>query len=254
MTCDGQGRRLSVCVGLADRARRWKYLLTMAGIQKYTDHDDPKDVFKRLYNEAKALGLSEKDWIKLESLRNIKKSSAKKSKIFTFVNKFLFLILSLLATGFFIIVTEWPVSNEKILSAWFKLQDLEPNQEQCLVEMNEFISDYVRPPVNCSFCEGVAEIDRISNITRQVFEEKYAYSGRPVIIEGATANWTAMNIFSFHFFKKLYAEDSPTLINVDDNCQFFPYRTEFDNLGEVFNMSEDRVVMKNGFKPWYIGW
>ncbi|XP_033754398.1 uncharacterized protein LOC117337499 [Pecten maximus] len=226
----------------------------MAGSRKYTERDNPRELFKNLYAKATALGLSEKDWKKLDALRDIRKGTAKKPFVVRVVEKVCLFTLILCAVLLFIIVTEWPVSNNKLLFVWFKVQDLDPYHEQCLVEMSESISDYVRPPVDCSFCEGVTQIDRITNITREQFEAKYAYSGRPVVVEGSTANWTAMNVFSFKFFKKIYSEDSPSLVNSDTNCQFFPYATSFENLGEVFNMSEERALMKDGFEPWYIGW
>ena len=75
----------------------------------------------------------------------------------------------------------------------------------------------------------------------------FAYTGRPVVIVDGAANWTAMKEFSFSFFKDLYQRQR-------SNCQFFPYQTEFRNLHEVFNMSEDRAQLKSGTPPWYVGW
>jgi histone arginine demethylase JMJD6 len=67
-------------------------------------------------------------------------------------------------------------------------------------------------------------------------------------------NWTAVKTFSFEFFRSIYAADSPVFQARDQQCQFFPYRTNFHNLSEVFQMSEDRAHMKSGSEPWYIGW
>ena len=53
----------------------------------------------------------------------------------------------------------------------------------------------------------------------------------------------------------IYPEDSPVLrSSVEHNCQFFPYKTDFHSLQEVFNMSDDRAQLKDGAEPWYIGW
>ena len=49
---------------------------------------------------------------------------------------------------------------------------------------------------------------RVSNISQTEFIDKYAYSAQPVIITDATANWTAMNSFSFDFLKGIYRNDS----------------------------------------------
>jgi len=81
---------------------------------------------------------------------------------------------------------------------------------------------------------------------------RYAYSGRPVLILDGQENWTAPDSFSFEFFKNIYSSDSPVLVNSERDCQFFPYQTNFKNLGDVFNMTSERANMKGD--PWYIGW
>ena len=42
------------------------------------------------------------------------------------------------------------------------------------------------------------------------------------------------------------------LERVQSDCQFFPYKTNFNSLGEVLQMSKEREEGKG--KPWYIGW
>ena len=81
---------------------------------------------------------------------------------------------------------------------------------------------------------------------------RYAYTGRPVVIEDGQKNWTARTKFSFDFFKGIYSKDSPVLNNFERNCQFFPYKTEFRRLVEVFEMDKERASFKA--EPWYIGW
>lgn len=79
------------------------------------------------------------------------------------------------------------------------------------------------------------------------FANSYAYSGKPVVITDAMMNWTAPKVFSFSFLKTLYHGE-------DANCQFFPYKTEFHSLQDVFDMSDSRATMAKGTKPWYVGW
>jgi len=38
----------------------------------------------------------------------------------------------------------------------------------------------------------------------------------------------------------------------EDECQFFPYRTEFISLEQALNMSKERSEWKA--EPWYFGW
>ncbi|KAL7291432.1 hypothetical protein TKK_0015017 [Trichogramma kaykai] len=121
------------------------------------------------------------------------------------------------------------------------------DQDKCLIESPPLAKQIFRPAQDCSICQDVHGIDRLSQIHPREFEDRYAYSARPVVISDATANWTAMQSFSYEFFKSLYGER-------EANCQFFPYKTEFRNLREVFNMSESRARLEAGAKAWYVGW
>jgi hypothetical protein len=75
-----------------------------------------------------------------------------------------------------------------------------------------------------------------------------------VLIKDAISNWTALDHFSFKFFQDLYLRHNGSVEFVDENCQFFGYKTEFLTLGDALNMSDDRASFKPGQKPWYIGW
>ena len=81
---------------------------------------------------------------------------------------------------------------------------------------------------------------------------RYAYTGKPVVIIDGMKNWTAQNVFDFEFFKKIYTERMGEWSQ--HNCQFFPYKTEFKHLGQVFNMSKERAYLLKGTEPWYVGW
>ncbi|KAI4483605.1 PREDICTED: uncharacterized protein LOC106790905 [Polistes canadensis] len=119
--------------------------------------------------------------------------------------------------------------------------------DKCLVEYPVVTQKIFRPPEDCSICRDIQHIDKLSNIDPIVFEERYAYSGRPVVIMDAMTNWTAPKIFSYSFFKSLYEGEQA-------GCQFFPYKTEFRSLQDVFNMSTSRSLLQAGTKPWYVGW
>ncbi|XP_015598996.1 uncharacterized protein LOC107269546 [Cephus cinctus] len=118
---------------------------------------------------------------------------------------------------------------------------------RCLFEFPSFTQKIFRPAEDCSVCLDVKEVEKLSGVDPAFFEERYAYSGRPVVITDATSNWTAPQVFSFSFFKDLYEGQV-------SNCQFFPYKTEFHSLQEVLNMSRSRAQLEAGTKSWYVGW
>lgn len=126
---------------------------------------------------------------------------------------------------------------------------------KCLIEPDFVVlNEMARKPTNCSLlCDGVNEIQRVSNLSKEEFISTYAYSGRPVVITDAAQNWSAVGAFSFKFFKRLYAKsDEADLDNVDEGCMFFAYKSGFQSLADALRMSNKRAQWKG--KPWYIGW
>ena len=125
---------------------------------------------------------------------------------------------------------------------------------KCLVEQNVMLSEISRPMMDCSKCANIKSVPIVRNISKEEFTEKYAYTAVPVLIKEATQNWTAMDTFSYEYFKRIYTEKEDTLRLIDEDCQFFGYKTEFDSLEEALNMSKERADYKDGEQPWYFGW
>ena len=133
------------------------------------------------------------------------------------------------------------------------IEQLKIREEPCLMNVNEIFIELTRKPTNCSLvCEGLAEIPRVSDLSKEEFVTKYAYSGRPVVVIDAAKNWSATERFNFTFFKELFEKNKDAYRVNEDECQFFPYRTEFTSLEQAMNMSKDRSEWKE--KPWYFGW
>ncbi|CAN7991987.1 unnamed protein product [Ixodes hexagonus] len=122
-----------------------------------------------------------------------------------------------------------------------------PELEPCVVAMPARVQSSLMPPVDCAMCRGLKSIERKTSLSQWDFELNYAYTGVPVVIADGASNWTALRSFSLEFFKNVYASASAKTSR--SYCQFFPYKTEFRSLPEVFNMSAHRSR-----QPWYIGW
>lgn len=130
---------------------------------------------------------------------------------------------------------------------------LKVKEQLCLVDINEIFIEVTRKRTNCTLlCEGLTEIPRVSNLSKQEFVSRYAYNGRPVVITDGAKNWSAVGRFSFTFFKELFDKNKEAYRVNEDECQFFPYRTEFISLEEALNMSKERSEWKA--EPWYFGW
>ena len=131
---------------------------------------------------------------------------------------------------------------------------LQLKDTRCIIENNGIVMEIARPKTDCSPCQGLTEIPVLHNITRDLFLEKYAYSNVPTLVKDATHNWTAIGTFSFKYFQHLYNTHNGSYEAVDEECQFFPYSTEFESLREALNMSDSRADFKEGEKAWYVGW
>ncbi|XP_074644730.1 bifunctional arginine demethylase and lysyl-hydroxylase JMJD6-A-like [Tubulanus polymorphus] len=128
------------------------------------------------------------------------------------------------------------------------------SEYECIIDQNPFVQELARPLSSCTGCTGFESVPVLRDIDPTEFMGKYAFSGLPVLIKGATVNWTASDVFSYEFFKNLYNRRQEFLRVQDEECQFFGYNTEFINLKEAFDMSPERVDREAGEEPWYFGW
>ena len=124
----------------------------------------------------------------------------------------------------------------------------------CLLDSNHVTDELYRPRVDCSMCRDVQSVPEERNLSQNKFYTQYAFTGRPVLVKQAILNWTAMSHFSFKFFQKLYRETEGALAIIEEDCQFFPYGTEFITLSDALGMSDERATFQPGELPWYIGW
>ncbi|XP_022091989.1 bifunctional arginine demethylase and lysyl-hydroxylase psr-1-like [Acanthaster planci] len=145
--------------------------------------------------------------------------------------------------------------HRSLSQVWMeRVMDANMDTETCLMAVPETLQDLFRPPVNCSICRDVEEIKKLSGLTQEEFERLYAYTARPVVVTDGMEQWTALQVLSFDFFKEIYSDKSPVLESNSPDCQFFPYRTNFDSLKEVLEMAPERANLSDGSAPWYIGW
>ena len=127
---------------------------------------------------------------------------------------------------------------------------------RCLVSNNEVVKEFVRPVFNCELCRNTSRIERIANISRQEFIEKYAYGTVPVVITGAANGWKALDSFSYLYFKNLYTKDVVVMDDIVQGCQFINWGYHFDSIEEVFNMTDAKTKLEPGpgDDSWYVGW
>ena len=125
---------------------------------------------------------------------------------------------------------------------------------RCALANNYFVMEMTRPVTNCDICRNVNQFVILEAPTKEEFA-LYAYTGQPILVRGATDHWSALKTFNFDFFRKIYSSTPFAYESVEEECQFFPFKTDFNRLSEVFQMPKERVWMSGPeSKPWYIGW
>lgn len=125
---------------------------------------------------------------------------------------------------------------------------------RCIIDNNYFLMEMTRPIADCKICKDVENFIVLENVSKEEFS-LYAYLGHPLLVKGGCLNWTALDVFDFDFFKSLYSSTPGAFESVEDECQFFPFRTTFLSLYEVLSMPEERAKMTSpDAETWYIGW
>ena len=101
-------------------------------------------------------------------------------------------------------------------------------------------------------CEGVTGAFRFANLSREDFVRNHAYSAKPIVVEGAALGWSAMDVFSYEYFKDLYLRIPGSLDDDNIKGQFFSYSSNIMDLKDLFRQPTKHAEMKT--ERWYIGW
>jgi len=131
--------------------------------------------------------------------------------------------------------------------------------DRCIMETPDtsgYGVDFCRTPTDCSFCSDIKEIETIhvDKINEDMFENRFAYSGRPLVVRNATLDWKAMDQLNYYWLKDAYLSDPEIFDKEWDDCWFNRYKTEeFRNLRSVFKLPDWRIEQDVG-EPWYVGW
>ena len=121
--------------------------------------------------------------------------------------------------------------------------------QTCIVS-NTNVIDFEK--IACDFCNHGFRVDKVSNISQNQYQDTYAYTGRPLVIQNTIKHRKAFTNFNVTFFQQLL-----TRFQNDENqfdCQFFPYKTNFKTVFEAFHASFNVPNFQEKSQFWYIGW
>ena len=149
------------------------------------------------------------------------------------------------------------------------------SEQRCLIATSQPFQALANPPENCySICQGLKDVPTVDTISNEEFLAHYAFSGRPLLVKGATRGWGALDTFSYQYFKSLfqpYAEklkryrassdsslDGVPLSGADrwdwNGCQFTAFDGRFDDMTDFFNMSDAWSRLELPEAGYYVGW
>ncbi|XP_033109933.1 uncharacterized protein LOC117111167 [Anneissia japonica] len=126
--------------------------------------------------------------------------------------------------------------------------------DPCLIYMHALPEELSRPIADCSMCKDLTTVPRYDFITKEEFELKHAYTSQPAVIAKGTENWTASKNLTFSYLKELYLATAD-VDNIQGDCAFFGYRTDFVSLKHAFeSITTEMENVEPGSPNWYIGW
>lgn len=120
-----------------------------------------------------------------------------------------------------------------------------------LTELSPF-GEVVTPMADCVICEGVTEAPRLFNLSKDDFIRNYAYTSKPILVVGAVSHWSALEVFSYDYFKSIYMNSQESLEEDHNSGQFFAYSSNIRDLKDLFSLPSDMATMET--EKWYIGW
>merc|ERR1711971_111302 len=136
--------------------------------------------------------------------------------------------------------------------------------DRCILETPEthgYGVDFCRVPVDCDICSNVREIEEVhvSELSVELFEERYAYTHRPLVVRNASIFWDALQVIDYNWLKGEYMKKPEEMDKTGDECWFNRYKTnEFRNLRSIFKLIERPTFLHPEStppkKPWiFIG-
>ena len=77
------------------------------------------------------------------------------------------------------LVVQWPATRRQVAEYFFdSVLNVDIDNSDCALEIPDQFLDLIRPPADCSVCEGLESVDRVAGISPATFEQRYAYTGK----------------------------------------------------------------------------
>lgn len=129
---------------------------------------EPEDLFLEILRKCEKLGVSPKEFSKLSAVKKLKpRSNFGGERLF-----FCFLATFILICALVIGIGAQPLTLF-FARIWFYFRGYDIELEMCVLDMPSEVQNMFMPPFDCSVCRNLTEIERVTNISPEDFENRY---------------------------------------------------------------------------------
>ncbi|GIY28769.1 uncharacterized protein CEXT_284901 [Caerostris extrusa] len=128
---------------------------------------EPEELFQAIFSKCQKLGISPSELAKLSSIRKLRS----KSKCFWKQVLYWFLTAFVLLCAFVLSFGSEPVAA-MLAKVWYHFRDYDIENEMCVLNMPPEMQNMFMPPVDCSMCRNLTEVERVTNISPHEFERR----------------------------------------------------------------------------------
>ncbi|GFW13023.1 uncharacterized protein TNCV_3329551 [Trichonephila clavipes] len=128
---------------------------------------EPEELFQEIFDKCKKLGLHSNEVSQLPSVKKLrsKQNCFLKRVLFWFLTAFVLFCAFLLSFG--------PEPIAVVLAKfWYHFRDYDIENELCVLNMPPEVQNIFMPPVDCSICRNLSEVERVTNISPYEFERR----------------------------------------------------------------------------------
>ncbi|GBN90396.1 hypothetical protein AVEN_10101-1 [Araneus ventricosus] len=128
---------------------------------------EPEDLFRDLFNKCQKLGIPPKEFAQLSSVRKLR---SKQNYFLKSISVWLFSAFVLVCALVLSFGSE-PIAVV-LAKIWYHFRDYDIENELCVLNMPPEVQNIFMPPVDCSICRNLTEVERVKNISPQEFERR----------------------------------------------------------------------------------
>ena len=128
---------------------------------------EPEHLFSELSKKCEKLGISPDDISKLSAIKKFRSKNSQKEERILFYFYASFILICAIVIG----IGTQPLTLF-FARIWFYFRGYDIETEMCVLDMPTEVQNMFMPPFDCSVCRNLTEIERVTNISPEDFENR----------------------------------------------------------------------------------